>query len=207
MGVQGVWGCVYLTLCPLNHGFSTSIVSYFKGFLSHKSLDYFERIIIERNCFSTKFDLYGINKTSFGLDSPQLDFQYQESIQRCIQLKMCYQIILRRLILNKSECLKTKSEQSGELVTTFQMMKPQIHFQYLLRFQRNSSRNFVWKFSRSDIFSHVTKGSKVNSVKLLLIWSYQVSLVGSQKFFLIWIAVTILEGWKAESETASSKCV
>jgi len=109
-------------------------------------------------------DLNGIKKTSFGLESPQLDFQYQESIKRYIQLKMCYQIILRRLILNKSGCLKTKSELTGELVTTFQMMKPQIHFQYLLRFQRNLSRNFVWKFSRSDIFSHVTKGSKVNSV-------------------------------------------
>ena len=107
--------------------------------------------------FLTKLDLNCINKTSFGLESPQLDFQYQESIQRYLQSKMWCNNILRRLILNKSGCLKTKSELSGELVTTFQMMKPQIDFQYLLRFQRNSLRNFDYDFREYPPFSEATK--------------------------------------------------
>ena len=66
--------------------------------------------------------------------------------------------------MNKSGCLKTKSELSGELVTTFQMMKPQIDFQYLLRFQRNSLRNFDYDFREYPPYSEATKVERKHSV-------------------------------------------
>ena len=43
----------------------------------------------------------------------------------------------------------------------------------------------------------------VSVKKFFPIWLFQVSLMGSQKFFLILVAVTILDGWEAELEMAS----
>ena len=68
--------------------------------------------------------------------------------------------------MNKSGCLKTKSELSGELVTTFQMMKQQIDFQYLLRFHRNSLRNFDYDFREYPPYSEATKVEMGVLVKL-----------------------------------------
>ena len=73
------------------------------------------------------------------------------------------------MILNKKGCLKTKSELSGELVTTFQMVTPKLDFQYLLRFQRNSLRNFDYDFREYPPFSEATKVENKHSVMHVLL--------------------------------------
>ena len=55
-------------------------------------------------------------------------------------------------------------------MTTFQMMKPQIDFQYLLRFQRNSLRNFNYDFREYPPFSEATKVENKHSVWDLIVF-------------------------------------